>query len=100
MTVQTASARHLGLRRASTDVGLAAVRRSGMVARVVALLTQVRRSFLQQAGLRRPVRRVAERAVLADGRVLAEEWTALLRVALVASVVDARAHEHLVFLNR
>ena len=52
------------------------------------LLTQKRNWCDQQRALIRTVRRVAIEAVLANGRMLEQERTALLRMALVARLVD------------
>src|SRR5512143_4069717 len=67
-----------------------------MVGGVVALLTEVRRTFLEQPGLRGPVGCMTQGAVLADRRVLEEVRTALVSVTFVAGVVDAGAHQVLV----
>src|SRR5512139_2842087 len=54
----------------------------------VARLAEQRSPRGEHAAARRPVRRVAVRAVLGDRRVLPEERTALVGVALVAGLVD------------
>src|SRR5882762_7589986 len=75
--------------RAGERAGGAAVAR-----RLVALLAQEGLADLEQVRGGRPVRVVADAAVLLHRLVGADERTALLHVAHVAGVVDAVAHHH------
>ena len=61
-----------------------------MLAAGVALLTQTRARNLQQEIVVRAMRIMTVQAGLGDRRVLPQEWSALLRVALPANLVDGR----------
>src|SRR5215831_8790444 len=81
--------------RVGAGTGACEVRDVAAVAgRLVAFLAQERRAHLEQVGVRRAVRVVAQRAVLLHGLVRAHERPALLHVAHVAGVVDVVAHHH------
>src|SRR5215470_4227150 len=69
-------------------------RRAAVARRLVALLAQPRLTHLEQVRVRRPVRVVADAAVLLHRLVGADEGTPLLHVAGVAGVVDVVAHHH------
>src|SRR5206468_8230444 len=73
---------------------LARPRDRGMVGRRMALLAQQRRRLRQQGAAHRTVRRVAERAVLGDGRMLPEDGSALVGVAAEARLVQRRLVQH------
>src|SRR5437899_283376 len=75
--------------RAGKRAGGAAVAR-----RLVALLAEERLAQLEQVRVGRPVRVVADAAVLLHRLVGAHEGAALLHVAHVAGVVDVVAHHH------
>src|SRR6185503_7630787 len=77
--------------RAAGDAGDVAA----VAGRLVALLAEERRARLQQVVVHRAVRVVADRAVLLHRLVGAHERAALLRVAGVAGLVDAIAHQQL-----
>src|SRR4051812_6100932 len=80
-----------GAVRAAGDAGDAAA----MAGRLVAGLTQERRTHLEEVVVHGAVRVVADGAVLLHRLVRTHERPALLHVAGVAGVVDVIAHQHL-----
>src|SRR5207237_651326 len=60
----------------------------------VALLAQLVAALREQRDIVGAMRGVAGHAILLDWLMLPQEWTALLRVALITGLIDREAHEH------
>src|SRR5450759_1824823 len=86
--LETIGRRHVAARQIGAAVDLIAM------VTAVTLLAQPRRARLQQRCVARAVRRVADGAIVSDGRVVPEERTPLLRMTGVAGLVDRILDEH------